>query len=61
MDFSPDFQGRYGKAAPFEKQGRRGTSRVTIRHKTQQCRRAGHGPKLGLHAQEQSALQTPSQ
>jgi len=33
MDISPDFQGRNGKAAPFEKQGREGTSRDTIGHK----------------------------
>ncbi|TNI25496.1 glycine cleavage system transcriptional repressor [Aeromonas veronii] len=35
MDFSPDFQGRNGKADPFEKQGREGASRDTIRNKKQ--------------------------
>jgi hypothetical protein len=48
MDISPDFQGRNGKAAPFEKQGRQGTSRVTIRHKTYGCTRAGKSPEQGV-------------
>ena len=46
MDNSPDFQGVMVKL-PFEKQGRQGTNRVTIRHKTYGCTRAGQGPKQG--------------